>query len=200
MNVVSRWLLCAVLLLVGTTIALNKSLTQAKAERDQYVENTAAALQDSKRLQIDSSTMARQVQTLNLTVDEYKQYRAEDASKIDQMGIKIKALTAAAKHKIVVDVPIVADVKDSSILINEIPIAIQTVHMQNKYVDFNGTIKDGVFSGRLHLPVELQQAVWVKYKWKFLCFHGGVKNIQQTISSNNPYVEVSYSEFITIKN
>jgi hypothetical protein len=49
------------------------------------------------------------------------------------------------------------------------------------------------------LPVNLLQAVWVEPKHKFLWWRWGTKAIHQSISSDNPYVEIKYSEVMEIR-
>lgn len=46
-------------------------------------------------------------------------------------------------------------------------------------------------------PVMLRQAVWVEYKGWW--FWKRVKAVHQTISSDNPYAEIRYSEYICIR-
>ena len=55
---------------------------------------------------IDSTTMAIDAKALRLTIDEYELFRAADAEKNRQMGVKIKNLQAAAKHQLEVTAPI----------------------------------------------------------------------------------------------
>jgi hypothetical protein len=62
---------------------------------------------------------------------------------------------------------------------------------------FEAIITHDTLKGDIRLPVTLQQTVWVEYKRKCL-FWKKVKAIHQTISSDNPYVDIKYSEYIQI--
>ena len=61
---------------------------------DRYIFNFKknALLSDIERIKVDSTTMAVDAKALRLTIDEYERFRAADAEKIRQMGVKIKNL------------------------------------------------------------------------------------------------------------
>lgn len=149
-------------------------------------------------MQVDSVTMALDTHVLRLTVDEYRRYRGEDAEKIRQMGMRLKDLEAAARHELSVDVPVEATVKNSIVLRDTLPVTVQQVEMKTPYIQLSGIIEDSKLKGRIHVPVTLRQAVWVEYKRYWILWRK-VKAVHQTISSDNPYVEVQYSEYIKIR-
>ena len=68
------------------------------------------------------------------------------------------------------------------------------------YLKVNGIIENNQLIRNIHLPVSLHQAVWIEPKHRFLWWRWGVKALHQTISSDNPYVEIKYSEMIEIGN
>lgn len=169
-----------------------------REERDRYRSNTEALLSDMKRMQVDSAIVAVDVKGLRLSVEEYKCLRAEDASKIKAMGVKIRNLQVAAKHEIEVSGPINAAVRDTVIIRDTVPVVRQKVEMITPHIQLTGLIEDGRLKGKIWVPVTLQQAVWIEYKRRWI-FWKRVKAIHQTISSNNPYVQVGYSEYIQIQ-
>lgn len=83
---------------------------------DRYQLNAHALLVDMKRMQVDSATMALDVMSIRLTLDEYKRYKAEDAEKIKQMGVRLKSLQAVAKHELEVYAPINTELIDTVIV------------------------------------------------------------------------------------
>lgn len=168
-------------------------------ERNKYQENTDALLSDVRKLQLDSTTLAIDVKALRLSVDEYKRYRAHDALKIKDMGIRLKDLTAAGKIEASVDIPVQARIKDTIFVRDTVTEVVQKINISNDYLKFSGIIQNKHFSCNIHLPVNLQQAVWIEYKRKFLWWRWKVKAVHQTISSDNPYVRIIYSEFINIE-
>ncbi len=167
-------------------------------ERDRYAANSDALMSDITRRRLDSATMATDVKSLRLTVDELERYRAADAAKIKQMGVKIKNLQAAAKHEINIDAPIKAAVRDSVIIRDSVASAVQRVWMENPFIRLQGVIAGDSLVGSVQLPVTIRQAVWIEYKRRWL-FWKKVKAVHQTITSDNPYVEIKYSEYITIQ-
>lgn len=169
-----------------------------RGERDRYRINTEALLSDIKRIRIDSATMAVDVKGLRLNVDEYKRLRAEDAEKIKSMGVKIRNLQATARHEVVVTGPVDAAVLDTVVIRDTVPLVRRKVEMITPHIRLTGLIEDGRLKGDIRLPVTLRQAVWIEYKRRWL-FWKKVKAIHQTISSDNPYVEIGYSEYIQIE-
>lgn len=92
--------------LSGITISLLRSRQRLIEEKDSYKSNTEALMSEVRRIQADSSTMALDIKTLTMSLDEYKRFRAEDEEKIKKLGIRIKDLEATAKHNVEVDAPL----------------------------------------------------------------------------------------------
>ena len=68
--------------LSGITISLLRSRQRFIEEKDSYKSNTEALMSEVRRIQADSSTMALDIKTLTMSLDEYKRFRAEDEEKI----------------------------------------------------------------------------------------------------------------------
>lgn len=185
--------------LSGITISLLRSRQRFIEEKDSYKSNTEALMSEVRRIQADSSTMALDIKTLSMSLDEYKRFRAEDEEKIKKLGIRIKDLEATAKHNVEVDAPIDAEIKDSVMIRDTVPVFLKAVRMDTPYLKINGIIENDRLTGKINLPVTLNQAFWIEYKHKFLWWRWKVKAIHQTISSDNPYVKIKYSEYIKIK-
>jgi hypothetical protein len=152
-----------------------------------------------KRIQVDSVRMALDVKTLRLTISEFEEYRAQDAALIRRLGLRIKDLEVAARHQLLVEAQIIAPVKDSIAVRDTVSVPVQSVEMQNPHIDFNGVIEDSVLRADVRIPVMLNQAVFVEYRHRFLWWRWRVKGVRQIITSDNPYVEIEYSEFIKIE-
>lgn len=196
-KILVKCLLVAVVLLGGAVWLQYRYTVRLKSERDRYLSNTTALLSEVKRMQVDSATMALDAKTLQLTLDEYKRFRAEDAATIKRLGIKVKNLEAAARHDMEVTGPIDAIVQDTIIIRDTAPILRQKVEMLTPHIELSGIIEDERLKGSIRIPVTLNQAVWVEYRGWW--FWKRVKALHQTISSDNPYVEIKYSEYIKIK-
>ncbi len=195
-RILVKCLLAAVLVLGGIVWVQHRNAVLLRAERDRYRDNTEALLSDMKRIRVDSTTMAVDVNALRLRVDEYKRLRAEDAGQIKRLGVKIKNLEAAARHEVEVAGPIDAAVRDTVVIRDTVPLLRQKVEMITPYIQLTGLIEKGRLKGEIRVPVTLRQAVWVEYKGWW--FWKKVKAVHQTISSGNPYAEIRYSEYIEI--
>lgn len=186
----------AVLLLCAGIAFLWQQNGRLRTERNRYRGNAEALLTDMKRWQVDSATMAVDVKSLRLTVDEYKRFRAEDAEQIKRLGVKIRNLEAAARHVIEVSGPIDAAVRDTVVVRDTVPVLRQKVEMITPHIQLTGLIEHERLKGEIRVPVTLHQAVWVEYKGWW--FWKRVKAVHQTIWSDNPYVEIGYSEYVRI--
>ncbi len=188
----------AILLLCLSVFVLYRQNKQLTIERDKYKENTSALLSDIKRMRIDSTTTAVDVKVLKLSLDGYKHYRAEDAKQIEKLGVKLRDLQTAAKHNLEVNAAIQAELQDSSIIRDTVVVQVKKIEMNTLYLKVNGIIENNQLSGNIYLPVNLHQAIWIEPKHRFLWWKWGVKAVHQTISNDNPYVEIKYSEVVEI--
>lgn len=198
-KIVNRFLLIAVAILLGTCAVLWRHTGKITRERDRYRQNSEALLSDMERIRIDSNRMAVDVKTLRLSVSEFERYREEDAKLIKKLGIRIRNLEAAAKHRISVEADITSPVKDSVIVRDTVLVPAKTVEMVNPHIEFRGMIVDSVLRAKVRVPVTLNQIVWVEYKRRWI-FWKRIKAIHQTIVSDNPYVQIEYSDYIKIHN
>lgn len=196
-RILVKCLLAAVVVLGGIVWFQHRNTVRLKGERDRYRSNSTALLSEVRRIQADSATMALDAKALQLTLDEYKRFREEDAETIRRLGVKIKNLEAAARHEIEVAGPIDAALRDTVIIRDTIPVLRQKVEMITPHIRLTGIIEDRRLRGEIRVPVTLRQAVWIEYKGWW--FWKRVKAVHQTISSDNPYAEISYSEYIKIK-
>lgn len=198
-KILNRALIATLIILITVTFLLWKYAVKITKERDRYQQNTEALIADMTRIQIDSTRMAVDVKTLRLTVSEYEEYRAQDVELIKRLGLRVKDLETAAKHRLAVEAQITAPVRDSIIVRDTVFVPVQTVEMVNPHIEFRGVIEGDTLNADVHIPVTLNQAVFVEYKHKFLWWRWKVKAVHQTITSDNPYVDIEYSEFIKIQ-
>ena len=196
-KVLSKYLLVAVLLLSGIVYIQYRRNVHLANERDRYQANNTALLSEVRRMRIDSTSLAVDTKGLRLTVEEYKRFRAQDAETIKKLGVKIKNLEAAAKHQLEVEGPIDAVVKDTVFIRDTVPLLRQKVEMITPHIQLTGMIEDSRLKGQIRVPVTLNQAIWVEYKGWW--FWKRVKAIHQSISSDNPYVDIKYTEYIQMQ-
>lgn len=195
-RILVKCLLVAVVVLGGIVWFQHLNTVRLKAERDRYQSNSTALLSEVRRIRVDSATMALDTRTLQLTLDEYRRFREEDAATIRRLGVKIKNLEAAARHEMEVAGPIDAAVRDTVVIRDTVPVLRQKVEMITPHIRLTGLIEEGRLKGEIRVPVTLRQTVWVEYKGWW--FWKRVKAVHQTVSSDNPYAEIKYSEYIRI--
>ena len=193
----SKYLLVGVLSLSGIIYIQYRRNVFLASERDRYQANNSTLLSELTRVRIDSMTLAVDAKGLRLTVEEYKRFRTQDAETIKKLGIKIKNLEASAKHQLEMGVPIDAVVKDTVIIHDTVPLLRQKVEMVTPHIHFSGLIEENRLKGDIKIPVTLNQAVWVEYKGWWLWKR--IKAVHQTISSDNPYLNIKYTEYIKIE-
>lgn len=196
-RLLTRFAWYAVLVLCLVIYVQHRRTVRLMADRDRYRQNCEALLSDVRRFRIDSATTALDIRTLLLSVDEFERYRAEDLAKIKAMGVKIRNLEAAAKHKIEVAAPIDAAIRDTIIVRDTVPVVAQRVAMLTPHIQMQGIIEGGRLLGKIRVPVTLRQVVWIEYKRRWI-FWKRVKAVHQTISSDNPNVQIEYSEYTQI--
>ena len=129
MSKFSQILLAIILLLGGVVFIQYKRSARLSDERDRYKQNNTALLSDIERINVGSTTMAVDAKALRLTIDEYERFRAADAEKIRQMGVKIKNLQAVAKHNLEVAAPINAVIRDTVFIRDTVQVVQQKVEM-----------------------------------------------------------------------
>ena len=186
----SKYLLVGVLSLSGIIYIQYRRNVFLASERDRYQANNSTLLSELTRVRIDAKG-------LRLTVEEYKRFRTQDAETIKKLGIKIKNLEASAKHQLEMGVPIDAVVKDTVIIHDTVPLLRQKVEMITPHIQITGIIENCRLQGQIRVPVTLNQAIWVEYKGWWLWKR--IKAVHQTISSDNPYLNIKYTEYIKIE-
>ena len=197
-SLLRRMAILALFILALLLAVQSRRAARLAAERDRYRQNTSALMAQVRRIRADSATLALDTHSLRLSIEEYERFRAADARKLRSMGIRIRRLEAAARHEVQVAAPLDAVVRDTVILRDTTPVVRQKVEMLSPHIALRGIIDDGRLKGRIRLPVTLHQAVWIEYKRRWI-FWRRVKAIHQTIASDNPYVEIRYSEYIRIE-
>lgn len=177
----------------------HKELVKVRSERNTYKSNMEGLLVDVERLETDSTMTALQVQSLNLKVGEYEKYRAEDAAAIQSLHIKLKNVQSVSKSEIDIDVPIQTIVQRDTIYLDSIVKPVQIIQYNDGYAKLDGTITEDSLKANIHIPITLMQVVHKVPKHKFLWWSWGCKAIKQVITSDNPYADIKYSEYIEIK-
>ena len=177
-----------------------KSLT---AERDKYRSNTETLLQDVKTYQTKDSLNAAKVGGLELKLSEFKKYRAEDAALIKSLQAKNRDLQRVTTAQMETINELRANVRDSIVYLpgDTVTTVLRCIEYSDKWVDFDGCIKNNTFSGKIITRDSLLITETVQYKrfLNFLWKTNKIKNRQIDVVSKNPATKILGVEFITIE-
>lgn len=177
-----------------------KRLTE---ERDRYRSNTEILLQDVKTYQTKDSLNAIKVGNLELSLAEYKKYRAIDAELIKTLKTKNRELKAVTTTQMETINELRATVRDSIVYLpgDTVTTVLRCIEYSDKWVDLDGCIINNTFSGKiitrdsLLITESVQYKRWLGFLWKTK----RIKNREFDIVSKNPNSKITGFEVITIE-
>lgn len=172
-----------------------------KQERDKYETNTETLLTDIEHYRVNDSLNVARVGALELSLKEYKRFRADDADIIQSLRSKIKNLqnVTAAQLETIMDLQ--ATPVDTIVIRDSIPVKAQSIKVHDNWFDFYGVYTNDNFVGRLFNRDSLLLTQYIEYK-RFLGFlwkTGRIKDKQFDIVSKNPYTQITGFEYIEIE-
>lgn len=177
-----------------------KRLTE---ERDRYRSNTEILLQDVKTYQTKDSLNAIKVGNLELTLAEYKKYRADDLALIKTLRAKNRDLERVTTTQMETINELRATVRDSVVYLpgDTVTTVLRCIEYSDKWVDLDGCIINNTFSGKIITRDSLLIVETVQYKrWLgFLWKTNKIKNRQIDVVSKNPATKILGVEFVTIE-
>lgn len=161
----------------------------------QRLDNNQTALMEQVRhyrTSLDES--AASVQSLQLRCDEFRRLRADDARRIQELGIKLKRLESSSVMATATEVETVTPLRDTIILRD----TIRLFEWRDPWVRVEGLILNDSVRCRVESVDTLRQVVH-RVPRKFLFIKYGTKAIRQEIISSNPHTRILYSEYIELK-
>lgn len=178
-----------------------KRLTE---ERDRYRSNTEILLQDVKTYQTKDSLNAIKVGNLELTLAEYKKYRADDLALIKTLQTKNRDLERVTTTQMETINELRATVRDSVVYLpgDTVTTILRCVDIVEPWFELHGcATPDGQFTGTHINRDSLLIAETVQYK-RFLGFlwkTKKIKNREIDVVSKNPATKILGVEFVTIE-
>ena len=178
-----------------------KSLT---AERDKYRSNTEILLQDVKTYQTKDSLNAIKVGNLELSLAEYKKYRADDLALIKTLQTKNRDLERVTTTQMETINELRANVRDSIVYLSgdTVTTVLRCVDIVEPYFELHGcATPDGQFTGThinrdsLLIVETVQYKRWLGFLWKTK----KIKNREIDVVSKNPATRILGVEFVTIE-
>ena len=178
-----------------------KRLTE---ERDRYRSNTEILLQDVKTYQTKDSLNAAKVGNLELSLAEYKKYRADDLALIKTLQTKNRDLERVTTTQMETINELRATVRDSVVYLpgDTVTTVLRCVDIVEPWFELHGcATPDGQFTGThinrdsLLIVETVQYKRWLGFLWKTK----KIKNRQIDVVSKNPATKILGVEFVTIE-
>lgn len=199
-------IIAAIALAVAAVVTIwvqRSRINQLTGERDKYRTNTETLLQDVSRYQTKDSLNAAKVGVLELKLSEFEKYRASDAELIKTLQTKNRELEAVTTAQMETINELRATVRDSVVYLpgDTVTTVLRCIEYSDKWVDFDGCIKNNTFSGKiitrdsLLITETVQYKRWLGFLWKTK----RIKNREFDIVSKNPHTKITGFEVITIE-
>ena len=199
-------IIAAIALAVSAVVTIwvqRSRINTLTGERDKYRTNTETLLQDVSRYQTKDSLNAAKVGVLELKLSEFERYRASDAELIKTLQTKNRELERVTTTQMETINELRATVRDSVVYLpgDTVTTVLRCIEYSDKWVDFDGCIKNNTFSGKiitrdsLLITETVQYKRWLGFLWKTK----RIKNREFDIVSKNPHTKITGFEVITIE-
>ena len=199
-------IIAAIALAVAAVVTIwvqRSRINTLTGERDKYRTNTETLLQDVSRYQTKDSLNAAKVGVLELKLSEFEKYRASDAELIKTLQTKNRDLERVTTTQMETINELRATVRDSVVYLpgDTVTTVLRCFEYSDKWVDFDGCIKNNTFSGKIITRDSLLITETVQYKrfLNFLWKTKRIKNREFDIVSKNPHTKITGFEVITIE-
>ena len=198
-------ILAAIILAVAAALWVQQSrIKRLTDERDKYRSNTEILLQDVKTYQTKDSLNAIKVGNLELSLAEYKKYRADDLALIKTLQAKNRDLERVTTTQMETINELRATVRDSVVYLpgDTVTTILRCVDIVEPWFELHGcATPDGQFTGTHINRDSLLIVETVQYKrfWGFLWKTKKIKNREIDVVSKNPATKILGVEFVTIE-
>lgn len=198
------WAAIAIVVAAVATIWVQRTkIEKLTDERNRYRGNTETLLQDVETYKTKDSLNAAKVGVLELKLSEFERYRASDAELIKTLQTKNRELERVTTTQMETINELRATVRDSVVYLpgDTVTTVLRCIEYSDKWVDFDGCIKNNTFSGKiitrdsLLITETVQYKRWLGFLWKTK----RIKNREFDIVSKNPHTKITGFEVITIE-
>lgn len=198
-----------IVVLLSTIFALSASLRTVKADRDVQRKNVETLFSSVETYKVQDSLQAATIGDLQLTLSQYKQFRAEDAQLIESLKVDNKRLQGVVTTQTEAYYKHTAILRDSVKRLEtrttnngrdtiKVPIIVKAANFEDKWHTLNIEIDGDSLNYILRTRESLVITNHIIPK-RFLWFRFGCKEVRTDVVSKNPYVEEISLESITIK-
>ena len=197
-----RWLIIGAIfaaLLVFAGFQQN-AIDNLKQERNRYERNTESLLLDVTQYKIRDSLNAAKVGALELTIKEYEQFRANDASLIKELKQRNRDLAAVNKTQSQTIIELRAVPRDTVVLVRDsVRVPAVEVHCGDEWYNFDGILTKDEFTGKMEHRDSLLLVESIRYK-RFLWWKTKrIKDRQLDCVSKSPHNFIRGLEYVVIE-
>lgn len=189
---------------IATILVQRSRINQLTGERDKYRTNTETLLQDVKTYQTKEGLNAITVGNLDLSLSEYKKYRADDFALIKTLQTRNRELEATTTAQMETITKLRGTVRDSIVYLpgDTTTIVLKCVDISDPWFSLNGcTTPNGTFTGTFTNKDSILIAETIEYKrfLNFLWKTKRIKNREIDVISKNPHTKIMGVEYIEIE-
>lgn len=197
-----RWLIIGAIfaaLLVFAGFQQN-AIDNLKQERNRYERNAESLLLDVTQYKIRDSLNAAKVGALELTIQEYKQFRADDAALIKELKQRNRDLAAVNKTQSQTIIELRAVPRDTVVLVRDsVRVPAVEVHCGDAWYNFDGILTKDEFTGKMEHRDSLLLVESIRYK-RFLWWKTKrIKDRQLDCVSKSPHNFIRGLEYVVIE-
>lgn len=175
------------------TIVCGYVIASLRSEGERLRANQRALLSDVEFYRTRAEESAASVEVLQLTIDEFREHRAEDAKRIEDLGIRLRRAESYAESATTSAYEERLPLRDTIILHDTVRI----FEGGDAWSTMSGSLTKDSITYSLHSVDTLYQVVH-RVPRKFLFIRYGTKAIRQEIVSSNPHTTLVYSEYIEL--
>lgn len=175
------------------TVVCGYVIASLRSEGERLRANQRVLLTDVEFYRTRADESAASVEVLQLTLDEFREHRAEDAKRIKELGIRLRRAESYATSASVSSYEERLPLRDTIILHDTVRI----FEGGDAWSTICGNVKEDTITYSLHSVDTLYQVVH-RVPRKFLFFRFGTKAIRQEIVSSNPHTKLVYSEYVEL--
>jgi hypothetical protein len=167
-------------------------------ENQRLKRNQHTLLSDVELYKTRAGESAASIEVLQLTLNEFREHRAEDAQRIKELGIKLRRAESYALSATQSNYGATLPLRDTIIMRDTIRDTVKVFEGGDTWSTISGSVTEDSIAYSLRSVDTLYQVVHrVPRKFWFIRF--GTKAIRQEIVSSNPNTQLVYSEYIELK-
>ena len=179
------------------TIICGLIIAHLYSDNQRLRRNQHSLLSDVELYQTKAGESAATVEVLSLKLDEFREHRAADATRIKELGIRLRRAESFAKSATESRYAATLPLRDTITIRDTIRDTVRIFEGGDRWSTIRGIVKADSIAYALHSVDTLYQVVH-RVPRKFWFIRYGTKAIRQEIVSSNPHTKLVYSEYIEL--